>query len=76
MDASLAIYEIAGTKGSGDSPQGRAFIRNLPALGADNGSHRGRVLVRSVKKNYRAAKGQLADIVQRAETACRERLGA
>lgn len=73
-DAAAMIYEIAGTKTSGRSPQGRAFIANLPAL-PPSGGRRGRVLVRSVKMNYRAAKDGIKDVTERAQAACRERLG-
>ena len=53
-DAAANIYAIAGTRTNGRSPQGTAFINNLPELAPGGGSRRrGRAMVPAVKKNYK-----------------------
>lgn len=54
-EAAANIYAVAGTKSSGFSPQGRAFVENLPPLSKSEGrgGRRGRVMVPAVRKEYR-----------------------
>lgn len=61
-DAAATIYEFAGKESRGNSPQGRAFIRNLPPLPRDSG----RILVRALKANYAQANRDLRAVVDRA----------
>lgn len=53
-EASANIFAIAGTKGPGDSPQGRAFVQYLPPLSTSEGrgGRKGRIMVPAVRKEY------------------------
>lgn len=61
-DAAAMIYEFAGKESRGESPQGRAFIRNLPPLPRNSG----RILIRALKANYRQANRDLRAVVDKA----------
>lgn len=53
-EASANIYALAGTKNTGMSPQGVAFINSLPLLSKSSGrgGRSGRVMVPAVRKHY------------------------
>jgi hypothetical protein len=65
-EAAAAIYELAGSKTKGESPQGRAFISGLPPLFSRQ--FRGRALRPALMKHYargrRIIDKDVADVIR------------
>ena len=65
-DAAAAIYELAGSKTKGNSPQGRKFIAGLPPLFSRQ--FRGRALRPALMKHYargrRIIDKDVADVIR------------